>query len=93
MKEEIIERLTKSEKENGKITTYIVATDVCFAVNGKTTSLLALLATIIKNLSESGIPKDLLHKAFEVAFEEDDDLETLSKVSKLLKELGDLIGE
>lgn len=94
-KEELIERIEKAEKANGEIGCYILITDKCLCTHGKGNELLSLIACLTDELSNN-IPDYAIRNAVEAGLngiEETTDDEKIEKLSNILEELKDVVGE
>lgn len=100
MRREIIEALRKMET-NDKIKCFMLATDKGICVKGNYSNVLALIASIVSELKENGVPVEDLEYAFKVGLDEneeenkvDDEIDKLTKKIKiLLKEIEEFKNE
>ena len=89
MKKEMIERIENAYKEKGDFETYVVLTDQCFIANGKASEILALLASMVSQLKDIGVPEDLIKHAVEVGLEEEK--KDIDKIDKQLEKIQELL--
>lgn len=99
MRREIIEALRKMET-NDKIKCFMLATDKGVCVKGTYSNALALIASIVSELKENGVPVEDLEYAFKVGLDEkeetkvDDEIDELTKkIKTLLKEIEEFKNE
>lgn len=99
MRREIIESLRKMET-NDKIKCFMLATDKGVCVKGTYSNVLALIASIVSELKENGVPVKDLEYAFKVGLDEkeetkvDDEIDELTKkIKTLLKEIEEFKNE
>lgn len=99
MRREIIEALRKMET-NDKIKCFMLATDKGICVKGTYSNVLALIASIVSELKENGVPVEELEYAFKVGLDDkeetkvDDEIDELTKkIKTLLKEIEEFKNE
>lgn len=92
MRREIIESLRKMET-NDKIKCFMLATDKGICVKGNYSNVLALIAGIVSELKENGVPVEDLEYAFKVGLDENEETKVDDEIDELTKKIKTLLKE
>ena len=97
--EDVFERAIKDAKGEAKgFSAFIFVTDKQNAIYGSGGEVLALLASVISDLGEKGMPKELIQEAVDAAYMSDEELEKKAeecerKTKENLKKLKEMLGK
>ncbi|MBQ2350406.1 MAG: hypothetical protein II393_04005 [Cytophagales bacterium] len=97
--EEVFERTIKDAKGVAKgFSAFVFVTDKQTAIYGTGAEVLALLASVINDLGEKGLPKEEIQKVIDVAYMDDEELEKEAKkcekkAKESLKKFKEMLGE
>ena len=92
MRREIIEALRKMET-NDKIKCFMLATDKGICVKGNYSNVLALIASIVSELKENGVPVEDVEYAFKVGLDEEEETKVDDEIDELTKKIKTLLKE